>query len=84
MKKEIHPAYGEVLFICSCGHQLKGKSTAGHDIRVDVCSQCHPFYTGKSKMVDTAGRVQRFTERYGRKYLKTNEAGQASDSEQAS
>lgn len=63
MKAEIHPAYQAVNVQCSCGHKFKVRST-GHDIHLDVCSECHPFYTGKQKVVDTAGRVEGFKQKY--------------------
>jgi large subunit ribosomal protein L31 len=65
MKPGIHPAYAEIAVTCSCGNTFKTRSTAGKDLHVDVCSNCHPFYTGKQKMVDTAGRVDKFRRKYG-------------------
>lgn len=65
MKPEIHPAYAEVAVNCSCGNSFKTSSTLGKDFHVDVCNECHPFYTGKQKMVDTGGRIDRFTKRFG-------------------
>jgi large subunit ribosomal protein L31 len=53
MKPEIHPAYNDVKVTCSCGESFQTRSTAGHDLQIEVCSQCHPFYTGKQKIVDT-------------------------------
>lgn len=67
MKPDIHPTYEEVTVNCSCGHSFKTRSTVGHDLTLDVCSQCHPFYTGKQKIVDTGGRVDRFRRKYGMK-----------------
>ena len=67
MKPDIHPEYKEIKVICSCGHDFKTRSTAGHDLHVDVCADCHPFYTGKQKMLDTAGRVDKFRQKYARK-----------------
>ncbi|MBZ0268095.1 50S ribosomal protein L31 [bacterium] len=64
MKAEIHPDYVETTVSCVCGHSWKTRSTAGDSIHVDICSNCHPFYTGKQKLVDTAGRVERFRKRY--------------------
>lgn len=64
MKTEIHPNYDEINVTCSCGHSFKTKSTVGKDLHLDVCSQCHPFYTGKQKIVDTAGRVDKFRQKY--------------------
>ena len=67
MKAEIHPAYGDVSVTCSCGNTFNTRSTNGKDITIEVCSQCHPFYTGKQKLVDTAGRVDKFRQKYGMK-----------------
>jgi large subunit ribosomal protein L31 len=64
MKASIHPEYAEITVTCSCGNQFKTRSTVGKDLSVDVCSNCHPFYTGKQKMVDTAGRVDKFRKKY--------------------
>jgi large subunit ribosomal protein L31 len=66
MKAGIHPAYKEVNVICACGHTFKTQSTHKGDIRVEICSSCHPFFTGKQKLVDTAGRVDRFEKKYAR------------------
>ncbi len=67
MKPEIHPEYSEITVTCSCGNSFKTKSTVGHELSLDVCSACHPFFTGKQKMVDTGGRVDKFRQKYGRK-----------------
>jgi len=67
MKTDIHPTYDEVTVTCSCGNSFTTRSTAGKALRIDVCSSCHPFYTGKQKIVDTAGRVDKFKQKYGRK-----------------
>ncbi len=64
MKEGIHPKYEEATITCACGEVIKTRSTKG-DIRVEVCSKCHPFYTGKTKLVDTGGRVDRFKKRFG-------------------
>jgi len=64
MKKDIHPDYVECNVTCGCGNSFKTRSTRP-TINVEVCSNCHPFYTGKQKFVDTAGRVERFQRRYG-------------------
>lgn len=64
MKPEGHPKYAEINVVCSCGHAWVTKSTLGHALRVEVCSKCHPFYTGKQKMLDTGGRVDRFRKKY--------------------
>ncbi len=64
MKEGLHPKYEECTITCACGEVIKTRSTKG-DIRVEVCSKCHPFYTGKTKLVDTGGRVDRFKKRFG-------------------
>ena len=64
MKSGIHPEYSEINVICSCGNTWKTRSTIGKDFHVEVCSNCHPFYTGKQKILDTAGRVEKFRQRY--------------------
>jgi large subunit ribosomal protein L31 len=65
MKPEIHPAYNEIQVKCSCGNAFATRSTLEKDIHLDVCSSCHPFYTGKQKIVDTGGRVDKFRQKYG-------------------
>ncbi|GMM69744.1 MAG: 50S ribosomal protein L31 [Pseudomonadota bacterium] len=65
MKQGIHPEYAEITATCSCGNVMKIRSTMGKDINLDVCSSCHPFYTGKQRNVDTGGRVDRFKKRFG-------------------
>ncbi|GIX28093.1 MAG: 50S ribosomal protein L31 [Burkholderiales bacterium] len=67
MKEKIHPKYTEITVTCSCGNTFKTRSTLGRDLHVEVCSACHPFYTGTQKIVDTAGRVERFRQKYGNK-----------------
>ena len=64
MKEGIHPEYKESTITCICGNTTKTKSTRG-DLHVEICSACHPFYSGKQKIVDTAGRVERFRKKYG-------------------
>jgi large subunit ribosomal protein L31 len=64
MREGIHPKYEEAKITCACGSVVETKSTAG-DIEVEICSSCHPFFTGKQKLVDTAGRVERFNRKYG-------------------
>jgi large subunit ribosomal protein L31 len=64
MKAAIHPEYKEITVTCTCGNTFKTSSTLGHDLQVEVCSNCHPFYTGKQKIVDTAGRVDKFRRKY--------------------
>ena len=65
MKEGIHPKYELVKVKCSCGNEFEVRSTACHDFQIDVCSKCHPFYTGKQKIVDTGGLVERFNKRFG-------------------
>jgi large subunit ribosomal protein L31 len=67
MKTGIHPKYGEIHVTCSCGNTFATGSTVGKALHVEVCSVCHPFYTGKQKVMDTAGRVEKFRQRYGSK-----------------
>jgi large subunit ribosomal protein L31 len=63
MKEGIHPDYHEITAKCSCGHTFVTRST-GKDLNLDVCSECHPFYTGKQKVLDTGGRIDRFKKRF--------------------
>ena len=65
MKPEIHPKYAEISVTCSCGNTFKTRSTAARDLHLDVCSKCHPFFTGQQKIMDTAGRVDKFRRKYG-------------------
>jgi large subunit ribosomal protein L31 len=74
MKQGIHPDYHEVTITCACGHSYPTRSTR-EDYRVEICAACHPFFTGKQKLIDTAGRVERFQTRYARKKEKKNAAG---------
>lgn len=64
MRKEIHPEYIESSITCACGNTFKTRSTK-KEIRVEICSQCHPFFTGKQKFIDSAGRVEKFRKKYG-------------------
>lgn len=65
MKASIHPAYADVAVTCSCGNQFTTRSTLGKPtLHVEVCSECHPFYTGTQKIVDTAGRIEKFNNKY--------------------
>ena len=66
MKAGIHPAYNPINVICACGHTFKTRSTHKGDIRVEICSACHPFFTGKQKLIDTAGRVERFRRKFAK------------------
>ncbi len=70
MKQGIHPEYTETTISCVCGNVIKTRSTK-KDIKVEICSQCHPFMTGKQKIIDTAGRVERFHKRYAAKEEKS-------------
>lgn len=65
MKKNIHPEYKEITATCSCGNVIKTGSTSCKDISLDVCSACHPFYSGKQKSLDKGGRIERFNKRFG-------------------
>ena len=65
MRQDIHPDYHEITASCSCGNKMSIRSTVKKDLNLDVCSSCHPFYTGKQKIVDTGGRVDRFKKRFG-------------------
>jgi large subunit ribosomal protein L31 len=67
MKPEIHPDYKAIAVSCACGSKFETRSTLKDDLMVEICSECHPFFTGKQKLVDTAGRVDRFNKRYQRK-----------------
>jgi large subunit ribosomal protein L31 len=66
MKAAIHPAYSEVRVHCACGNTFMTRSTHKGDINVEICSACHPFFTGKQKLIDTAGRVERFRRKYAK------------------
>ena len=64
MKAATHPDYTEINVVCSCGNSFKTRSTLGKDLQVEVCSNCHPFYTGKLKFIDTAGRIEKFKNKF--------------------
>ena len=66
MKADIHPDYNDIKVTCSCGNTFETRSTMGKDLSIEICSACHPFYTGQQKMMDTAGRVDKFRKRYAR------------------
>lgn len=66
MKPDIHPKYETVKVICACGNEFETKSTNGRDIKVEICSQCHPFYTGKQRTHAAAGRVEAFNKKFNR------------------
>jgi large subunit ribosomal protein L31 len=65
MKADIHPNYTDINVTCSCGNEFQTRSTLGEDLTIEVCSACHPFYTGKQKIVDSGGRVDKFRRKYG-------------------
>ena len=71
MKAEIHPAYQPIKATCSCGNVIETSSTLEEDIHIDVCSNCHPFYTGKQKTMDAGGRVERYRKRFGNRGAKS-------------
>ena len=66
MKEKIHPNYKESTIICACGEVIHTRSTKPN-VRIDICSKCHPFFTGKQKFIDSAGRVEKFMKKYGKK-----------------
>src|SRR5215212_7093895 len=72
MKEGIHPDYKTAKILCACGNEITTRSTAG-DFHVEICSSCHPFFTGKQKIMDTAGRIEKFKNRYGSNPLATSE-----------
>jgi len=71
MKTDIHPKYTEMTVKCSCGNVFTTGSTRGGELHVELCNECHPFFTGKQKLVDTGGRVERFNKRYGQRKTKS-------------
>ena len=76
MKADIHPDYVETTVTCSCGNTFKTHSTVP-ELRIELCNECHPFYTGKQKLVDTGGRIDRFERRYGRRKSAASDAAAA-------
>ena len=66
MKEKIHPKYEKTKVSCACGHEFETRSTAGSEIKTEICSHCHPFFTGKQKLMDSAGRVEKFNKKFGR------------------
>lgn len=84
MKQDIHPEYKDIKVTCSCGNIFHTRSTSSKDtLLIEVCSMCHPFYTGKQKIVDTAGRVDRFQQKYARKGASAAKADPAADQDKA-
>jgi len=80
MKPEIHPEYNAIKATCSCGNVIETRSTLSEDIHLEVCSACHPFYTGKQKILDSGGRVERFRKRFGNRSV-SKEAKESNESE---
>ena len=76
MKEKIHPEYKETTIVCVCGETIRTRSTK-QNIHVDICSKCHPFFTGKQKLVDSAGRVEKFSKRYAGKVKQAKAKGEA-------
>jgi large subunit ribosomal protein L31 len=70
MQTQIHPKYADMNVRCSCGNTFTTRSTRTGDIQLELCNECHPFFTGKQKLVDTGGRVERFNKRYGERKTK--------------
>jgi large subunit ribosomal protein L31 len=81
MKKDIHPKYEEATVTCVCGNTFKTRSTLP-EINVEICAACHPFFTGQQKLVDSAGRVERFMKKYGKDYAKEEEPKKAAPVEE--
>ena len=80
MKKEIHPEYHNALVHCACGHEFETGSTL-KEIKVEICSNCHPFFTGKQKLIDTAGREERFKKKYSKFNKNKTSKGSAKEGE---
>lgn len=70
MKKGIHPEFQDTVFRCACGNEIHSRSAAA-EVNLEICSACHPFFTGKQKLIDSAGRVERFMRKYGDKKIST-------------
>jgi large subunit ribosomal protein L31 len=80
VKAQIHPEYAETTVTCSCGNTFTTRSTQTGEMHVELCNECHPFYTGKQKLVDSGGRVERFQKRYGRtQFTRGEKAEDAAD-----
>ncbi|MCK4601605.1 MAG: 50S ribosomal protein L31 [Phycisphaerae bacterium] len=73
MKTDVHPEYKEITVTCACGNAFQTRSALGQNLQIDICNSCHPFYTGKQKYVDTAGRVEKFQRKFGGEYFKGRE-----------
>jgi large subunit ribosomal protein L31 len=74
MNKDIHPEYNQITVSCSCGNTFTTRSTMKKDLHLEICSECHPFYTGKQKLIDTAGRVEKFLDKYKKHNQSSEEA----------
>ena len=72
MKKGIHPKYERITITCACGNVVEVCSTKGKNMSLEICAECHPFYTGKQKLIDSAGRIERFRRKYGDKVTASN------------
>jgi large subunit ribosomal protein L31 len=84
LKADIHPTYDVTTVTCSCGNVFETRSTKPGDMRIELCNECHPFFTGKQKVVDSGGRVERFQRRYGKStFTKAGEASEDSEEETA-
>jgi large subunit ribosomal protein L31 len=83
MKAAVHPAYNEIRVMCACGHSFTTRSTHKGDIHVEICSNCHPFFTGKQKLMDTAGRVERFRRKYAKNEPAKPEAAKTGSAKEA-
>jgi large subunit ribosomal protein L31 len=81
MKEDIHPSYRRITITCVCGNSFETRSTVGKDFNIEICSACHPFYTGKQKLVDSAGRVERFLRKYGMEEGGKNEESDKKEAE---
>ncbi len=75
MKKGVHPGYFNTKIVCVCGNVIETRATVKDTVHVEICSNCHPFFTGKQKLVDTAGRIERFRRKYGIKDKDQDKAG---------
>ena len=68
MQENVHPSYQQIEVTCSCGNLFKTGSTLNHDLHLEICSACHPFYTGQQKIVDTTGQIERFRKKYAKRF----------------
>lgn len=83
MQAEIHPDYSETEVVCSCGNKFTTRSTKGGDLHIELCNECHPFFTGRQKLVDAGGRVERFQKRYANAPVKSKKLQKAEASADA-